>query len=130
MFSFLVSFFVSCLPFLLLFYCFFFLFLGYFFCFLFTFFVSCVFLIISFVDTVFQLLFILLPFFFCRCQHEFSRPKPPENLMADVYDSPAWKQFMGPPVFPNNRIGKCHRQPWHARHHRESCKPRHRQRPC
>lgn len=25
--------------------------------------------------------------------------------MSDVYDTPAWKEFMGPPVFPNNRVG-------------------------
>lgn len=39
------------------------------------------------------------------CQHEFERPKPPDDVMADVYDTPAWQQFMGPPTFPNNRIG-------------------------
>ena len=39
-------------------------------------------------------------------QHEFSRPKN-DHLMSDVYDSPAWKTFMGEAVFPNNRIGVC-----------------------
>ena len=36
-------------------------------------------------------------------QHEHERPRNPD-LMADVYDSEAWKEFMGPPTFPNTRI--------------------------
>ena len=39
-------------------------------------------------------------------QHEFERPRPLDpNLMADVYDSPAWKEFMGEATFPILRIG-------------------------
>ena len=37
-------------------------------------------------------------------QHEFERPRNPAYV-TDVYDSPAWKDFMGPPTFPNPRIG-------------------------
>ena len=43
------------------------------------------------------------------CQHEFSRPRDPHgNLMSDVYDAPAWREFMGPAVHPNNRIGNIY----------------------
>ena len=38
-------------------------------------------------------------------QHEFSRPTPADGIMADVYDSPEWKSFMGPPTYPNKRLG-------------------------
>ena len=39
-------------------------------------------------------------------QHEHERPKPTNpNLMADVYDSEGWQEFMGPPTFPIMRIG-------------------------
>ena len=38
------------------------------------------------------------------CQHEYFRPRN-ENLMTDVYDSPAWQNFMGPISHPNTRIG-------------------------
>ena len=37
-------------------------------------------------------------------QHEFFRPKN-ANFLSDVYDSPAWKEFMGSCVYPNGRIG-------------------------
>ncbi len=37
-------------------------------------------------------------------EHEFSRPHNP-RLFSDVYDAPAWKEFMGDIVAPNNRIG-------------------------
>ena len=37
-------------------------------------------------------------------QHEFERPRH-DDYMTDVYDAPAWQEFMGPPVFPNARIG-------------------------
>lgn len=49
-----------------------------------------------------------LPAYRKMCQHEFWRQslKQDENLMSDVYDSPEWKKFMGPPVHPTNRIGK------------------------
>ena len=36
--------------------------------------------------------------------HECFREKVPD-IMSDVFDSPAWERFMGPVVFPNNRIG-------------------------
>ena len=34
------------------------------------------------------------------CQHEVNRPefRSGTNLMTDVYDSPAWREFMGPPT--------------------------------
>jgi len=38
------------------------------------------------------------------CQHEFVRPRN-STLMTDVYDGSAWQKFMGPCVYPNNRIG-------------------------
>ena len=38
------------------------------------------------------------------CQHEYERPCN-KTKMSDVYDSRAWKNFMGPAVFPNDRIG-------------------------
>lgn len=40
--------------------------------------------------------------------HEFRRQSHNQNedIISDVYDSPAWKSLMGPPVHPNNRIGK------------------------
>ena len=37
-------------------------------------------------------------------EHEHSRPRNP-NLISDVYDSPAWKSFMGVPKSPCDRIG-------------------------
>ena len=37
-------------------------------------------------------------------QHEFFRPRN-EEVMSDVYDAPAWRDFMGAVVYPNNRIG-------------------------
>ena len=46
-----------------------------------------------------------LPQYVSMLQHEFVREKN-EAYMADVYDSPAWKSFMGPPRMPNDRIGK------------------------
>ena len=39
------------------------------------------------------------------CNHEFLRPQPRDGVFADVYDSPAWKEFMGPPTFPVKRLG-------------------------
>ena len=38
------------------------------------------------------------------CQHECVRQRN-ANLITDIYDSPAWKDFMGPVSFPNSRIG-------------------------
>lgn len=44
--------------------------------------------------------------YFDMCQHEFLRPKPHDpNVVADVYDSPAWRDFMGPATYPNKRLG-------------------------
>lgn len=37
-------------------------------------------------------------------QHEYRRPRR-RNMMTDVFDSPAWKSFMGEPSFPCERIG-------------------------
>lgn len=38
-------------------------------------------------------------------QHEFFRPRNKE-VMTDVYDAPAWQEFMGEVTYPNNRIGE------------------------
>ena len=38
------------------------------------------------------------------CQHEYVRPRN-ANLMTDIYDAPAWQEFMGPISSPINRIG-------------------------
>ena len=38
------------------------------------------------------------------CEHENTRPSNPD-ILADVYDSPAWQSFMGPASVPNNRYG-------------------------
>ena len=38
--------------------------------------------------------------------HEYTRPRARNpNLVSDVYDSPAWQSFMGPPQKPAKRIG-------------------------
>ena len=37
-------------------------------------------------------------------EHEYSRPRH-RHLISDVYDAPAWQNFLGPCVSPNNRIG-------------------------
>ena len=42
--------------------------------------------------------------YFNMCQHEFLRPRPDNDIIADVYDAPAWKEFMGPPTYPIKRI--------------------------
>ena len=42
--------------------------------------------------------------YFNMCQHEFFRPKN-KDILTDVYDSPAWKDFMGPCNYPNKRLG-------------------------
>lgn len=39
------------------------------------------------------------------CNHEFTRPRPNGDTIADIYDAPAWQSFMGPVTFPVNRIG-------------------------
>ena len=38
------------------------------------------------------------------CQHEFTRPRN-ADLITDIYDGEAWKEFMGPCHNPNDRIG-------------------------
>ena len=42
-------------------------------------------------------------------EHEYERAKKKDDddLMADVYDSQAWQDFMGPAVSPNDRMGTC-----------------------
>ena len=49
-----------------------------------------------------------LPSYRACCEYEFERQraKKNENIISDVYDSDAWKSFMGPPVQPNNRLGE------------------------
>ena len=47
--------------------------------------------------------FLQVPGFRKLLEHEFSRPRN-EHLMTDVYDSPAWQSFMGPPTQPCKRI--------------------------
>lgn len=44
------------------------------------------------------------PKYWQMCQHEYARPRN-ANLMTDIYDAPAWKEFMGPVSHPNTRIG-------------------------
>ena len=47
-----------------------------------------------------------IPAFKKMLDHEFTRPRARDpNIMSDVYDSPAWKEFMGPPSKPCRRIG-------------------------
>ena len=38
-------------------------------------------------------------------EHERLRLRAPANIMADTYDSPVWKKFMGRPGYPCSRIG-------------------------
>ena len=38
------------------------------------------------------------------CQHEFNRPRN-SAIWTDVYDGTAWKEFMGPCDYPNDRLG-------------------------
>jgi len=45
-----------------------------------------------------------LPRYYNMCQHEFERPRN-NNYVTDVYDTPAWRKFMGPVTFPIQRIG-------------------------
>ena len=49
-----------------------------------------------------------LPSYRACCEHEFERQRmrKDENMISDVYDSDGWKQFMGPAVQPNNRLGE------------------------
>lgn len=42
--------------------------------------------------------------YFQLIQHEYDRPRNPD-FITDVYDTPAWREFMGPPKYPNDRIG-------------------------
>ena len=36
--------------------------------------------------------------------HEYERPRN-DAFMCDIYDAPAWKEFMGPASYPLQRIG-------------------------
>ena len=38
------------------------------------------------------------------CQHEAMRPRN-KKLLTDIYDGSAWKNYMGPAIYPNQRIG-------------------------
>ena len=38
------------------------------------------------------------------CEYEATRPANPD-LISDVYDGDAWKEFMGPATIPINRLG-------------------------
>jgi len=49
--------------------------------------------------------FLRIPGFRELLEHERLRPRAPANIMADTYDSPAWKNFMGEPGYPCKRIG-------------------------
>ena len=42
--------------------------------------------------------------YFELIQHEYERPKN-SDFIADVYDTPAWRNFMGPATYPIERIG-------------------------
>lgn len=47
-----------------------------------------------------------IPAFKKMLDHESTRPRANDpNLMSDVYDSPAWKEYMGVPSQPCRRIG-------------------------
>lgn len=50
--------------------------------------------------------FLRIPGFRQLLEHEHSRPRSrDENIMTDVYDGSAWKNFFGPPSSPCSRIG-------------------------
>ena len=50
--------------------------------------------------------FLRIPGFRRLLEYEYSRPRPHNtNIMTDVYDGSAWKDFMGPPSSPCSRIG-------------------------
>ena len=50
--------------------------------------------------------FLRIPGFRQLLEHEHSRPRARDpNIMTDVYDGSAWKDFMGPPSSPCDRIG-------------------------
>ena len=42
--------------------------------------------------------------YFEPTQHEYERPRNPDYV-TDVYDTPAWREFMVPPKYPNDKIG-------------------------
>lgn len=47
-----------------------------------------------------------IPGFRKLLDYEFTRPRATDpNVMSDIYDSPAWQKFMGPPSQPCQRIG-------------------------
>ena len=41
--------------------------------------------------------------YFEMIQHEYERPRN-SQFISDVYDTPAWRNFMGPVTYPNKRI--------------------------
>ena len=45
-----------------------------------------------------------VPAFSQMLQHEYERPSK-EGYVTDVFDTPAWHDFMGPATFPISRIG-------------------------
>ena len=45
-----------------------------------------------------------VPRYHAMLQHEFVRPTN-NRFMTDIYDSEDWQKFMGPPTYPNDRIG-------------------------
>ena len=42
--------------------------------------------------------------YWSMCQHEWDRPRN-SDLITDVYDGTAWREFMGPATWPNTRLG-------------------------
>ena len=50
--------------------------------------------------------FLQLPGFRQLLEHEYRRPRARDpDIMTDVYDGSAWREFMGPPTSPCERIG-------------------------
>ena len=49
--------------------------------------------------------FLRIPGFKDLLEYERLRPRGPENIMTDTYDSHAWKKYMGEPGYPCSRIG-------------------------
>ena len=45
-----------------------------------------------------------IPKYWQMCQHEFERPSN-AKMLTDIYDGTAWQEYMGPCVYPNNRLG-------------------------
>ena len=49
-----------------------------------------------------------VPFYRSMLEHESARDtgRGDDDTMSDVYDAPIWKEFMGEPKSPCDRIGK------------------------